>query len=207
VTIAKGLAAVWADRTAATAPASAYGSDGSDGPAGRRTGTGPSGDHDASERTQRDFRAATPPARHPGAAATPERDTGAVGTPERDPAAVLLGALDALTRDPDALVQGAAYGALGTTGCPAPLAARAVAALDAPAWQVRSGAATALSAAEPDLAVPALAKALADPNADVRKAAVLALTRHRGTEDARAALATATADPDADVRAYAAKAL
>ncbi|MER6286584.1 fumarate reductase/succinate dehydrogenase flavoprotein subunit [Streptomyces sviceus] len=123
------------------------------------------------------------------------------------PLDVALDALARLTEDPDALVRGAAYGALGTTGCPAPLAARAVTALSAAAWQVRSGAATALSAAAPDVAVPALAKALADPNADVRKAAVLALTRHTGTEDARAALATATADSDADVRAYAARAL
>ena len=120
---------------------------------------------------------------------------------------VIRAALADLTGDPDALVQGAAYGALGTTGCPAPLAARAVAALSASAWQVRSGAATALSAADPDVAVPALAKTLADRNADVRKAAVLALTRHSGTEDARAALATATSDSDADVRAYAARAL
>ncbi|MFI6565353.1 fumarate reductase/succinate dehydrogenase flavoprotein subunit [Streptomyces sp. NPDC050534] len=121
--------------------------------------------------------------------------------------AAVLTALADLTGDPDALVQGAAYGALGTTGCPAPLAARAMAALSDAAWQVRSGAATALSAAEPDVAVPALAKALADPNADVRKAAVLALTRHGDTEDACAALATATSDSDADVRAYAARAL
>ncbi|MEU1177307.1 fumarate reductase/succinate dehydrogenase flavoprotein subunit [Streptomyces sp. NPDC005820] len=124
------------------------------------------------------------------------------------PARELLGAtLDRLTGDPDALVRGAAYGALGSVGCPAPLTARAVAALADPAWQVRSGAATALSAAAPEPAVPALAKALADPNADVRKAAVLALTRHRHTGDARAALATATADSDADVRAYAGRAL
>ncbi|MET7692143.1 fumarate reductase/succinate dehydrogenase flavoprotein subunit [Streptomyces sp. NPDC005483] len=123
------------------------------------------------------------------------------------PLDAVLDALTRLTEDPDALVRGAAYGALGTTGCPAPLAARAVTALSASAWQVRSGAATALSAAGPDVAVPALAKALADPNADVRKAAVLALTRHTATEDARAALATATTDPDADVRAYAAKGL
>ncbi|WP_427921932.1 fumarate reductase/succinate dehydrogenase flavoprotein subunit [Streptomyces sp. cg40] len=115
-------------------------------------------------------------------------------------------ALATLTDDPDALVRAAAYGALGTTGCPAPLAARAVAALADAAWQVRAGAATALSAADPGTAVPALAKALADPNADVRKAAVLALTRHR-TTDARAALAAATTDPDADVRAYATRAL
>ncbi|MGN5379778.1 fumarate reductase/succinate dehydrogenase flavoprotein subunit [Streptomyces lasalocidi] len=56
-------------------------------------------------------------------------------------------ALDRLTEDTDALVRGAALGALAGTGCPAPLAARAVAALSDPAWQVRSGAATALSAA------------------------------------------------------------
>ncbi|MFE0452407.1 fumarate reductase/succinate dehydrogenase flavoprotein subunit [Streptomyces sp. NPDC058914] len=118
-----------------------------------------------------------------------------------------LSALAELIDDPDALVRAAAYEALGTTGCPAPLAARAEAALSDPAWQVRAGATTALSLAAPGLAVPALAKALADPNADVRKAAVTALTRHRATEDARAALATATTDPDADVRAYAARAL
>ncbi|MEU6379957.1 fumarate reductase/succinate dehydrogenase flavoprotein subunit [Streptomyces sp. NPDC046909] len=116
-------------------------------------------------------------------------------------------ALTELVDDPDALVRAAAYGALGATGCPAPLAARAVTALSDPAWQVRSGAATALSAADTDVSVPALAKALADANADVRKAAVLALTRHAGGEDARAALATATTDADADVRAYASRAL
>ncbi|MEU9264403.1 fumarate reductase/succinate dehydrogenase flavoprotein subunit [Streptomyces sp. NPDC048251] len=116
-------------------------------------------------------------------------------------------ALVGLVDDPDALVRAAAYGALGTTGCPVPLAARAVTALADPAWQVRAGAATALSVAHPDTALPALAKTLADPNADVRKAAVLALTRHRASEAARAALATATKDSDADVRAYATRAL
>ncbi|MDQ0582756.1 fumarate reductase/succinate dehydrogenase flavoprotein subunit [Streptomyces rishiriensis] len=116
-------------------------------------------------------------------------------------------ALVGLVDDPDALVRAAAYGALGTTGCPVPLAARAVSALADPAWQVRAGAATALSVAHPDTALPVLAKTLADPNADVRKAAVLALTRHRGWEAARAALATATTDSDADVRAYATRAL
>ncbi|MFD9263900.1 HEAT repeat domain-containing protein, partial [Streptomyces sp. NPDC059538] len=81
----------------------------------------------------------------------------------------------------------------------------AVAALADPAWQVRAGAAAGLSAAAPETAVPALAKALADANADVRKAAVLALLAHRDTAEARAALATAVSDPDADVRAYAAR--
>ncbi|MET9682102.1 fumarate reductase/succinate dehydrogenase flavoprotein subunit [Streptomyces coeruleorubidus] len=132
--------------------------------------------------------------------------------PNADPAADLIAealtaALTALLDDPDALVRAAAYGALGTTGCPAPLTERAVAALSEQAWQVRAGAATALSVIDPEVAVPALAKALADANADVRKAAVLALTRHRATEEARAALATATSDSDADVRAYAARAL
>ncbi|MEU6912954.1 fumarate reductase/succinate dehydrogenase flavoprotein subunit [Streptomyces olindensis] len=135
-----------------------------------------------------------------GAGPLPSRDDAF----EADPIAhALTGLLD----DPDALVRAAAYGALGTTGCPAPLAARAVAALAEPAWQVRAGAATALSVADPDVAVPALAKALADANADVRKAAVLALSRHRSATEARAALATATTDSDADVRAYASRAL
>ncbi|NUV63401.1 fumarate reductase/succinate dehydrogenase flavoprotein subunit [Streptomyces sp. CAI-85] len=120
---------------------------------------------------------------------------------------LLSGALDRLGEDPDALVRGAALGALASAGCPAPLARRAVAALTDPAWQVRVGAATALSVADPGTAVPVLAKALADTNADVRKAAVLALTRHRAAGDARAALATATTDSDADVRAYASRAL
>ncbi|WP_079033461.1 fumarate reductase/succinate dehydrogenase flavoprotein subunit [Streptomyces sp. JHA19] len=128
-------------------------------------------------------------------------------TPAGPELEVVLSALAELIDDPDALVRAAAYEALGTTGCPASLAARAEAALSDPAWQVRAGAATALSLAAPGRAVPALAKALADPNADVRKAAVAALTRHRAIDDARGALATATTDPDADVRAYAARAL
>ncbi|MEV6736200.1 fumarate reductase/succinate dehydrogenase flavoprotein subunit [Streptomyces sp. NPDC051104] len=119
----------------------------------------------------------------------------------------VLSSLAALTGDPDALVRAAAYGALAAVGCPPPLADRATAALSDPAWQVRAGAAAALTAADPEVAVPTLAKALADRNADVRKAAVLALTRHTRTDGARAALATATTDSDADVRAYAARAL
>ncbi|MEU0193113.1 fumarate reductase/succinate dehydrogenase flavoprotein subunit [Streptomyces afghaniensis] len=134
----------------------------------------------------------------------PAHDTTAAADPAAD---AIEAALTGLLDDPDALVRAAAYGALGTTGCPEPLTARAVAALSESAWQVRAGAATALSVADSDVAVPALAKALADANADVRKAAVLALTRHGTTEEARAALATATTDSDADVRAYAGRAL
>ncbi|MFJ3778503.1 fumarate reductase/succinate dehydrogenase flavoprotein subunit [Streptomyces sp. NPDC090075] len=129
---------------------------------------------------------------------------GSGAAPERDG---VLDALTTLTGDADVLVRGAAYEALGGVGCPPPLAEAAVAASADSAWQVRVGAARALGAAGAAVAVPALAKVLADPNADVRKAAVLALTRHAGVEEARAALATATADSDADVRAYAARGL
>ncbi|WP_260606615.1 ABC transporter substrate-binding protein [Streptomyces sp. WAC08241] len=80
------------------------------------------------------------------------------------------------------------------------------AALDAPVWQVRAGAATALRAAPSALAVPALAPVLADGNADVRKAAVLSLLAHREDPAAGAAPAGAADDPGADVRAYAARA-
>ncbi|WP_435283702.1 fumarate reductase/succinate dehydrogenase flavoprotein subunit [Streptomyces koelreuteriae] len=136
-----------------------------------------------------------------------ERLSGSLPAGSDSAAGSIEAALTGLLDDPDALVRAAAYGALGTTGCPAPLTPRAVAALAESAWQVRGGAATALSVADPEVAVPALAKTLADANADVRKAAVLALTRHRTSEEARAALATATTDSDADVRAYAARAL
>ncbi|MCX5387033.1 fumarate reductase/succinate dehydrogenase flavoprotein subunit [Streptomyces sp. NBC_00083] len=116
------------------------------------------------------------------------------------------GTLDPLLVDSDPLVRGAALAALAATGCPPAYAEPAAAALADPAWQVRAGAAAALKAAAPDEAVPALAKALADANADVRKAAVLSLLAHRAHPDARGALATATTDPDADVRAYAGRA-
>ncbi|MEU1332923.1 fumarate reductase/succinate dehydrogenase flavoprotein subunit [Streptomyces sp. NPDC005865] len=120
----------------------------------------------------------------------------------RDPAPAHLAPL---IDDPDPLVRAAALTGLAATGCPLPYAVRAVSALGDPAWQVRAGAATALSAAPADPAVPALAKASADPEADVRKAAVLALLAHATDPDARAALAAATADSDADVRAYASR--
>ncbi|MGW1963794.1 fumarate reductase/succinate dehydrogenase flavoprotein subunit [Streptomyces sp. NPDC001935] len=127
-------------------------------------------------------------------------------TPEASGPSRARAVLTELVADPDALVRAAAFEALATTGCPAPLDALALAALSDTAWQVRASSAKALSAADPGTAVPALARTLADPNADVRKAAVLALTRHGTREDARAALAGATTDPDADVRAYAARA-
>lgn len=116
-------------------------------------------------------------------------------------------AVSALIADPDPLVRAAALAALGELGCrPTDLAA-VKAALRAPAWQVREGAARALSGAPADVAVPALAEALADAHLDVRKAAVLSLTRWAGEPAARDALSIALKDGDADVRAYARRAL
>nr|WP_246097393.1 fumarate reductase/succinate dehydrogenase flavoprotein subunit [Streptomyces botrytidirepellens] len=132
---------------------------------------------------------------------------GALGTLAPGGPAAARRLLTPLLGDADVLVRAAALEALASAGCPAPLDAEALAALEDPAWQVRRGAATALSAATPDLGVPALARTLTDPHADVRKAAVLALlplAEH--APDARAALSTVRSDPDADVRAYAAKA-
>ena len=68
---------------------------------------------------------------------------------------------------------------------------------------MREGAAHALAGATPDVAVPALA----DAHLDVRKAAVLSLTRWAGEPAARDALGIALKDGDADVRAYARRAL
>ncbi|MEU6763322.1 fumarate reductase/succinate dehydrogenase flavoprotein subunit [Streptomyces sp. NPDC046853] len=116
------------------------------------------------------------------------------------------GALAPLLQDTDVLVRAAALTALATVGCPTPYDETALAALTAPPWQVRAGAAAALGAATAERAVPALTEALGDPNADVRKAAVLALLKYTASEEARTALATAVLDPDADVRAYAARA-
>lgn len=62
--------------------------------------------------------------------------------------------------------------------------------------------------AEAVVAVPALSRALTDEHLDVRKAAVLSLSRWADTESAaRDALTGALQDSDADVRAYARQAL
>lgn len=73
---------------------------------------------------------------------------------------------------------------------------------------MREGAAKALAGATPSVAVPALSRALADQHLDVRKAAVLSLTRWARTEPAASeALGRALEDGDADVRAFARQAL
>ncbi|WP_157245109.1 fumarate reductase/succinate dehydrogenase flavoprotein subunit [Nonomuraea typhae] len=116
-----------------------------------------------------------------------------------------LPVLEKLAADADPLVRAAALESSGAVG--APLETLAVRAMDDPAWQVRVGAARALAAAGPGTAVPPLVAALADANLDVRKAAVLALTRWAALAEVTAPLETALGDSDADVRAYARRAL
>jgi succinate dehydrogenase/fumarate reductase flavoprotein subunit/HEAT repeat protein len=113
-----------------------------------------------------------------------------------------------LIGDGDPLVRAAALAALGTAGCGDDDVAAVERALTEPAWQVREGAARALSGTTPDVAVPSLSRALVDSHLDVRKAAVLTLTRWASSEPAaREALRLALDDHDADVRAYARQAL
>jgi succinate dehydrogenase/fumarate reductase flavoprotein subunit/HEAT repeat protein len=120
-------------------------------------------------------------------------------------------AVSALVADPDPLVRAAALAALGELGCGESDFAAVDRALRAPAWQVREGAARALSGAAAEPAIPRLAGALGDAHLDVRKAAVLSLTRWAGDPAAhravRDALGIALKDGAADVRAYARRAL
>lgn len=118
-------------------------------------------------------------------------------------------AVRALSGDPDPLVRAAALAAMGAVGWDDADVTTVEGALAASAWQIRQGAARALAGApSPTTAIPPLSRALADPHLDVRKAAVLSLTRWAASEDsAREALTGALDDGDADVRAYARHAL
>lgn len=125
--------------------------------------------------------------------------------------ATLRAGVDAVRKllaDTDPLVRAAALAALGAVGCADTDLADVERALAEPAWQVRQGAARALSGADAAAAVPPLSRALTDPHLDVRKAAVLSLTRWAESDTAaRDALGIALDDGDADVRAYARHAL
>jgi HEAT repeat protein len=113
-----------------------------------------------------------------------------------------------LIGDPDPQVRAAALAALGEIGCGDDDVAVVEPALGESAWQVRVGAARALGGSHAAMAVPRLSLALDDPHLDVRKAAVLGLTRWAGSDvAARDALSIAVKDSDADVRAYARRAL
>src|SRR5690606_30181615 len=102
-------------------------------------------------------------------------------------------ALAALAADADPLVRAAALEASGATG--APLETQAAQAIRDPDWQVRVGAARCLAAADVDVASGPLIGALADANLDVRKAAVLALSRWADRTEVAAALRAALSDP------------
>jgi HEAT repeat protein len=109
-----------------------------------------------------------------------------------------------LAGDPDVLVRAAALTSMSQTGCTADAALIAEAALSEQYWQVRQGAADALSTADAGDAAEALIDATHDDNLDVRKAAVKALGAWLPTRpDLRAALEAAQNDADADVRAHA----
>jgi HEAT repeat protein len=109
-----------------------------------------------------------------------------------------------LADDPEPLVRAAALAGIEQTGCDEHATTLAIAGLCDDAWQVRAGAAAALSAADADDAVGPLSLASHDVNLDVRKAAVRALAEHFAYRpDVRDVLAAAHEDPDADVRAYA----
>ncbi|WP_155768140.1 fumarate reductase/succinate dehydrogenase flavoprotein subunit [Mycobacterium asiaticum] len=135
------------------------------------------------------------------------RIAAAGGLAAMQPSARSRDAIGVLIDDPDPLVRAAALAAMSELGCDEIHFDAVKQALRATAWQVRVGAARALAGAASDLAVPQLADAVADTHLDVRKAAVLSLTRWAGESAARDALAIALKDNDADVRAYARRAL
>jgi succinate dehydrogenase/fumarate reductase flavoprotein subunit/HEAT repeat protein len=116
-------------------------------------------------------------------------------------------ALEKLAGDGDLLVRAAALKAAGALGCPPPLSTLAVAALADPAWEVRVGAVRALAGAGPGVAAAPVVAAAQDADADVRKAAVIALGPWAGEPGVASALESRLADRDADVRAYARRAL
>ncbi|GAA2771612.1 fumarate reductase/succinate dehydrogenase flavoprotein subunit [Mycolicibacterium pallens] len=111
-----------------------------------------------------------------------------------------------LTGDPDPLVRAAALAALGQVGCEDSDLLAIERALRDTAWQIRVGAVKGLSGAD-EAGVELLIRALLDRHLDVRKAAVLGLTRWAFETAACEALQGALDDTDADVRAYARQAL
>jgi succinate dehydrogenase/fumarate reductase flavoprotein subunit/HEAT repeat protein len=115
-------------------------------------------------------------------------------------------AVRALAGDRDPLVRAAALAALGEIGGDDSDLTLIERALGDTAWQIRVGAVRALSGAG-EAAVTFLSRALIDPHLDVRKAAVLGLTRWVSQAAAHDALLGALDDTDADVRAYARQAL
>jgi ATP/ADP translocase/HEAT repeat protein len=97
---------------------------------------------------------------------------------ERDP--LVAAAVDDLARHDDPVVRAAALMHAAHTGSGDPVVARGALADESP--EVRAAAAAALAAAARDEAVEDLAPLLADPEADVRVAALVGLLREGGVE-------------------------
>ncbi|WP_067481715.1 HEAT repeat domain-containing protein [Actinomadura hibisca] len=113
-------------------------------------------------------------------------------------------ALDHLLADHDPVVRMAALDAAAVLGVPEPLAGRVITATAHTSWQVRRRAALALGAADPEIAVRPLVRALRDRIVDVRRAAIQSLERWAADHpEALAALTEALADPDPGVRTQA----
>ncbi|MFC9977161.1 HEAT repeat domain-containing protein [Spirillospora sp. NPDC127200] len=113
-------------------------------------------------------------------------------------------ALDHLLADHDPVVRMAALDAAAELGVPEPLAGRVITATAHSSWQVRRRAALALGAADPEIAVRPLVRALRDRIVDVRRAAVQSLERWAADRpEVLAALTEALADPDPGVRTQA----
>ncbi|UAL30605.1 fumarate reductase/succinate dehydrogenase flavoprotein subunit [Nocardioides rotundus] len=126
---------------------------------------------------------------------------GTIGSPASEPV------LADLAGDPELLVRAAALESLGALGGSPDSWSRSAEGLSDRAWRVRVGAVRGLAGAPDDVAVPPLLPALEDEHADVRKAAVIALSERTGDDRAVEALERATKDTDADVRGYARRAL
>jgi succinate dehydrogenase/fumarate reductase flavoprotein subunit/HEAT repeat protein len=126
---------------------------------------------------------------------------GTIGAPAGEPPLLRLAG------DAEPLVRAAALEAAAGIGATSGLVALLTREAVAPEWQVRVGAVRGLTSATPDQRVPVAVRALSDTHADVRKAAVIALTDDVDDAEVADALEVATKDVDADVRGYARRAL
>ena len=112
-----------------------------------------------------------------------------------------------LAGDGEPLVRAAALEASAGIGPTSELVALLTREAVATEWQVRVGAVRGLTSATPAQRVPVAVRALSDTHADVRKAAVIALSGDVDQTEVADALEVATKDVDADVRGYARRAL
>ncbi|WP_242901374.1 HEAT repeat domain-containing protein [Actinomadura terrae] len=119
----------------------------------------------------------------------------------RLPRPASLDALVTLLTDHDPVVRMAALDTAAELKVPSQLVGRVINSTTHPGWQVRRRAVLALGAAEPEVAVEPLVRALRDRTVDVRRAAVQALEQWAGDHpEVVTALTEALTDPDPGVR-------